>query len=983
MLLFGLGGGEDYLSIDFGASAIKIARANFSGSEVNVTLSDSHPVPTVSPDEFVEVHSEILGKLIDRNSISSGSKVVLALPANNVIVRRMELPAMPEERLAQAIRYEAESHIPFPLDQVVMDHHVIEKSEEGTDLILSAVKEENLNKFIDVIHNVELNPEIIDIAAFANFNFYNYLRGEELKPAPPAEPPSEPEEEDEEEAEEPAGYARAIVDVGHANTDIVVAKNGALAFARSASVAGESITEEIAKQMDIDLDEARELKEEYGHLPLDDLEVDTGEDEGMDALTQLAEEKKRKAAAEEEETEETATEEETGEESGLSLGAPRAPDEAEEEKAEEPSEPETEEEPDEVGLSLGAPRAPDEEAAEEEASEEEASPEPPAPESAPESAEEEDEDLEELSPPGGEETPGDEEGLSLGISRGPGVQEDSEESGEESPSPPESPGSSEAEEKEIEETKQKDEKDSKPPSPPGEEITEPVEEPETAEETDSSAREEEGLSLGAPRKPGSEGEEVGEASGEASGEAESPDPDETEETAEEKPPSPEAKQSEDENEVPSPPGAPQSEEKQETEGDREEDKEPGDVDSTGPEAGEGEEKISLGNVKMPAEEEEEEEVETKPGSDSGGMLKGAVEEEEPEEDEGPKLMGTGEDSGGEKLMGTESKDAGEDKEEEDKNQAGDSLGAAANGEESIPEISEEKMSRIGKAVKPQVDRLIGELRHTFDYFQSQLEGGEIDGLVITGGSSKLKNLDTYMSEQLGYPAEKFDPAEEIKGGNPGENQEMLVSYGLQLRARPEAASVNVNLVPDNLIRRRRARKKTQKMTALGIIGGIFLVLVLLTGFLLYSSRQQELQELEYQLERLEVVVQQVEELEETQQEVQELVDAIERLENERTEVLPLLSEINRLPGDLRETTWFNNLSLQRGMPDSSLSVSGLTGDYEAVSSLFRWLEGRPYIVEHESESMGRTTVTIEGRERTMVDFSADYTVSFDDETGGN
>ena len=40
-------------------------------------------------------------------------------------------------------------------------------------------------------------------------------------------------------------------------------------------------------------------------------------------------------------------------------------------------------------------------------------------------------------------------------------------------------------------------------------------------------------------------------------------------------------------------------------------------------------------------------------------------------------------------------------------------------------------------------------------------------------------------------------------------------------------------------------------------------------------------------------------------------------------------------------------------------------------------------MEHESESMGRTTITIEETDRTMVDFSADYTISFGEEAGDN
>jgi type IV pilus assembly protein PilM len=62
---------------------------------------------------------------------------------------------------------------------------------------------------------------------------------------------------------------------------------------------------------------------------------------------------------------------------------------------------------------------------------------------------------------------------------------------------------------------------------------------------------------------------------------------------------------------------------------------------------------------------------------------------------------------------------------------------------------EEKATR--QSIISGLDRIVNEIRRTFDYYISQPDGVAISRIVISGGTSLLPNLDGYLSEKLAIP----------------------------------------------------------------------------------------------------------------------------------------------------------------------------------------------------------------------------------------
>lgn len=77
--------------------------------------------------------------------------------------------------------------------------------------------------------------------------------------------------------------------------------------------------------------------------------------------------------------------------------------------------------------------------------------------------------------------------------------------------------------------------------------------------------------------------------------------------------------------------------------------------------------------------------------------------------------------------------------------------------ESIAAKDETKV-QVSTILMPLIRELVGEVRRSIDYYQAQT-GGEksMDRIMLSGGSSRLKNLDRFLNDELGLSVEINDP----------------------------------------------------------------------------------------------------------------------------------------------------------------------------------------------------------------------------------
>ncbi len=172
-----------------------------------------------------------------------GSEVRSVVSGQQVFMRFMKLLVLDSDSVDELVGYEAQQHIPFPLDEIVYSYQLLGTTEEGErEVLLVAIKKEVLDELHDQVRSSGLRPEGADCSVTSLYNVYR------------ASYPDETE-------------CTMILDIGAKTTDIIFSEAGNF-FTRSVTASGGFITSAISREMKIGYREAEELKVSQGLISM-------------------------------------------------------------------------------------------------------------------------------------------------------------------------------------------------------------------------------------------------------------------------------------------------------------------------------------------------------------------------------------------------------------------------------------------------------------------------------------------------------------------------------------------------------------------------------------------------------------------------------------------------------------------------------------------------------------------------------------------
>lgn len=164
--------------------------------------------------------------------------VAISISGYSVIIKKIVVNKMTDEELHENIQYEAEQYIPFDVQDVNIDFHILgdhEANPNQMSVMLVAAKEDVIDEYIDVVELAGLNPCVLDVDVFVLERVFedSYLQEEK---------------------------SIALVDIGANKLNVNIVKNNVSAFTRDVAIGGEEITREIATQVACSFEEAEEIK---------------------------------------------------------------------------------------------------------------------------------------------------------------------------------------------------------------------------------------------------------------------------------------------------------------------------------------------------------------------------------------------------------------------------------------------------------------------------------------------------------------------------------------------------------------------------------------------------------------------------------------------------------------------------------------------------------------------------------------------------
>ena len=151
---------KSLVGLDIGTSSVKAVELKDLGKGKGHQLVSIGMEP-LSPEAIVDgtimdsgLVVDAISSLFTSNKIKSAD-VAMSLSGHSVIIKKINLPLMSPEELAESIQWEAEQYIPFDVEDVSIDYQVLDGSStaaEGTmDVLLVAVKKDKISDYTSVI----------------------------------------------------------------------------------------------------------------------------------------------------------------------------------------------------------------------------------------------------------------------------------------------------------------------------------------------------------------------------------------------------------------------------------------------------------------------------------------------------------------------------------------------------------------------------------------------------------------------------------------------------------------------------------------------------------------------------------------------------------------------------------------------------------------------------------------------------------------
>jgi len=245
--MFGLKSNKAVVGLDIGSHAVKAVelRAGTKGRrpvyEVAKIGYELLPRDAIVEGAIVDPTAvvETIRTLFEKAKISNRD-VVISTAGNAVIIKKIALPAMETEELAESIIWEAKHNIPYPYEETHVDYAILRppkgSEERSLEILLVAVKKDKIDALRGVIHQARKNLEAVEVDAFALSNALeiNYPQDFEEK-------------------------TTALINMGENVTTLVITDKGSPQLFRDLSIGGAFFLDNIRKDLNLGADAAENL----------------------------------------------------------------------------------------------------------------------------------------------------------------------------------------------------------------------------------------------------------------------------------------------------------------------------------------------------------------------------------------------------------------------------------------------------------------------------------------------------------------------------------------------------------------------------------------------------------------------------------------------------------------------------------------------------------------------------------------------------
>lgn len=235
------GNNNSFIGLDVGSTAIRLVELRPHGNRPALAGFASVPMPpglAASDSEADRVRiSGMIRQMLKDNRITT-KNVVSGLPSGKIFATVITTPKLDGAQLAKAIRYQAEQYIPMAIDQVKVDHAVVDTSADGQniDVLLIAAPTTVVERSVTMLEEAGLEPMALEANGLAV--------ARSLVP--------------------PINIAVVILDISTLDSDIAIIANNTPRLLRSVSIGAGTLVKAVAANLGLDEAQATQFTYKFG-----------------------------------------------------------------------------------------------------------------------------------------------------------------------------------------------------------------------------------------------------------------------------------------------------------------------------------------------------------------------------------------------------------------------------------------------------------------------------------------------------------------------------------------------------------------------------------------------------------------------------------------------------------------------------------------------------------------------------------------------
>jgi type IV pilus assembly protein PilM len=227
------------IGIEIGAESVKVARLAERGGTIRAIQFGEQALPADYRWEVGGDHQPVIEAV--RAALTgagiSGQSAVISIPRGQVTARISVFPRAEPADLRRVVEYDLADHIPFPVDQVVIDMQELGPSRDQpglVDVLIVAAPRELVHEYLRMAEELGLGVEALTVDALALDDLAGLL------------------------GREPLGMA-VMLDVGARATAINVVEQEGLRLTRSVAIGGRQLLRAVQDDFGVSQDEAEQL----------------------------------------------------------------------------------------------------------------------------------------------------------------------------------------------------------------------------------------------------------------------------------------------------------------------------------------------------------------------------------------------------------------------------------------------------------------------------------------------------------------------------------------------------------------------------------------------------------------------------------------------------------------------------------------------------------------------------------------------------